>query len=111
MIIAPGEVWFAKFPLEEDTTQFLPRPVVVLDVETLEVLSVKVTKADPRDNDDYDTPIVFWQQAHLRYKSTARVSKTMLLDKTQFDFKIGSLHPDDFVEIQNKFMKFISDTE
>jgi len=44
MIINPGEVWFVNFPLEEDSATFLSRPVVVLDVDTLEVLSVKVTK-------------------------------------------------------------------
>jgi hypothetical protein len=40
-IIVAGEVWFVNFPLEEDSNKFLRRPVVVLNVETLEVLSVK----------------------------------------------------------------------
>lgn len=30
MIILAGEVWYVKFPLEEDPTKFLSRPVVVL---------------------------------------------------------------------------------
>lgn len=46
MNILEGDVWLVNFPLEEDPTQFLPRPVVVINVETLEVLSVKVTKTD-----------------------------------------------------------------
>lgn len=33
--INAGEVWFVNFPLEEDPNQFLSRPVVVLNVETL----------------------------------------------------------------------------
>ena len=95
------------FPLEEDSTRFLPRPVIVLNVETLEVLSVKVTKTDPRTEDNYDTPIVFWQKANLRFKSTARVSKTTNINKSQFKRKIGSLHPDDLIIIQNLFRAFI----
>ena len=39
-----GEVWFVGFPLEEDDTQIINRPVVVLDEDKLGVLSVKVIK-------------------------------------------------------------------
>lgn len=71
---------------------------------------MKVTKTEPRDTDNYDTPIVYWQEAKLRYKSIARVAKTTLLHKDMFDFKVGDLHPDYLVEIQNQFMKFITET-
>jgi mRNA-degrading endonuclease toxin of MazEF toxin-antitoxin module len=111
MNINIGEVWFVHFPLEEDSTQFLPRPVVVLDVETLEVLSVKVTKTEPRNYDEYDTPIVYWQEAKLRFKSTARVAKTIYLPKSMFQHKIGDLHPDDLSEIQTIFQRFIENIE
>ena len=30
-----GEVWFVGFPLEEDNTQIINRPVVVLDEDKL----------------------------------------------------------------------------
>jgi hypothetical protein len=106
--ILAGEVWFVNFPLEENPNQFLRRPVVVLNVETLEVLSVKVTKTEPRAEDQFDTPIVYWQQANLRFKSTARVSKTTSIPRSVFRYKIGTLHPDDFKLIQEVFMKFVS---
>lgn len=106
--INAGEVWFVNFPLEEDPNQFLSRPVVVLNVETLQVLSVKVTKTEPRDNGEFDTPIVYWEYANLRFKSTARVSKTIHIPITEFKYRLGSLHPDDFAEIQKVFMKFAS---
>ena len=109
MIISPGEVWFVDFPLEENPSQFLPRPVIVLDEETLQVLSVKVTSSEPRKNDNYDIPIIHWQFAQLRNKSTARVSKTLYLPKSQFRRKIGDLHPEDFSAILNKFEEFIED--
>jgi mRNA-degrading endonuclease toxin of MazEF toxin-antitoxin module len=102
-----GEVWFVNFPLEEDSSQYLPRPVVVIDVEILEVLSVKVTKHDPRGYDDFDTPIVWWEKAKLRYKSTARVAKTIFIPKEQFRFKIGELYHEDLESIQIAFKKFI----
>lgn len=38
MSIKEGDVWFAKFPLEEDDSKFLSRPIIILNVERLEVL-------------------------------------------------------------------------
>lgn len=104
-----GEVWFARFPLEEDPSRTIDRPVVILDVDKLEVLSVKVTKHPPRPDDLYDVPIVYGDHANLRFKSTARVSKTMYLQKSDFRFRIGTLHPDDFKTIQSTFIRFIND--
>ena len=39
-----GEVWFVEFPLEEDASRIINRPVIVLDENVLGVLSVKITK-------------------------------------------------------------------
>lgn len=107
MNILEGDVWLVNFPLEEDPSQFLSRPVIVLNVETLEVLSVKVTKTEPRTEDVYDVPIVYWQEASLKFKSTARISKTMYINKSQFIHQIGTLHPEDFLTVQNLFIEFI----
>ncbi len=52
--ICEGEVWQVRFPLEEDEDKFLKRPAIVLDVDKFEILSVKVTKHEPRDKDQYD---------------------------------------------------------
>lgn len=70
-----GEVWFVKFPFEEDKTQTTNRPVVVLDENILGVLSVKITKHRVRASDPYDVPILYWEDAHLKMASTARISK------------------------------------
>jgi mRNA-degrading endonuclease toxin of MazEF toxin-antitoxin module len=104
-----GEVWFVAFPLEEDPDQFTNRPVIVLDEQILGVLSVKVTKHKPRENDKYDTPILYWQQAKLRFASTARISKTMILDRDAFLVKLGDLHPDDLKSIEEQYMKYVSE--
>ena len=63
MVYNKGEVWFVEFPLEEDNSQTINRPVVVLDENTLGVLSVKITKHLPRKEDPYDTPIIYWEEA------------------------------------------------
>lgn len=105
--IHEGEVWFVGFPLEEDPSQIINRPVIVLDVDKLDVLSVKVTKHQVRSNDPYDTPILYWQQANLRLASTARVSKVMNLNPQDFIFKIGDLHPDDLDKIEELYILFV----
>ncbi|WP_068794190.1 type II toxin-antitoxin system PemK/MazF family toxin [Brevibacillus laterosporus] len=107
MDLVVGDVWFAKFPLEENPSESINRPVVVLDIDTVEVLSVKVTKTAPRNTDEFDLPIVYWEEANLRFKSTARVAKTVTLPKSAFINRIGTLHPDDLTDIQTKFIEYI----
>lgn len=46
------EVWYANFPYEENPTIVKRRPVIILNVDTLECLSVKVTSHEVRDEDD-----------------------------------------------------------
>ena len=85
-----GEVWFAKFQFEE-IEGFKYRPVVVLD----------------DGNFDTDVPILYWQEAKLKFESFARIDKYLLLDDTDFSFKIGDLHQDDLNLIETKFMEYI----
>ena len=102
-----GEVWFVEFPLEEDNMQTINRPVIVLDENTLGVLSVKITKHSPRAEDPYDTPILYWKEANLRLASTARVSKVYLLPQESFIFQIGKLHQDDLERIEELYQKYL----
>ena len=104
-----GEVWFVEFPLEEDNSRTINRPVVVLDENTLGVLSVKITKHSPRKEDPYDTPIIYWQEANLRLASTARVSKVVLLSQDSFIFKIGDLHQDDLERVEGMYQKYLEE--
>ena len=62
-----GEVWFVEFPLEEDASRIINRPVIVLDENVLGVLSVKITKHKVRKEDPYDIPIIYWSEAGLRF--------------------------------------------
>ena len=97
-----------EFPLEEDSTQILNRPVVVLDENILGVLSVKITKHNPRTADPYDIPILYWNEAGLRLASTARVSKVMLLSRDSFIFQIGNLRKEDMEEIETAYKDFLA---
>ena len=106
-----GEVWFVEFPLEEDNSQTINRPVVVLDENTLGVLSVKITKHSPRKEDPYDTPIIYWQEANLRLASTARVSKVFLLSQDSFIFKIGDLHQDDLDRVEGMYQVYLEENK
>ena len=106
-----GEVWFVEFPLEEDNSQTINRPVIVLDENTLGVLSVKITKHSPRKEDPYDTPIIYWQEANLRLASTARVSKVFLLSQDSFIFKIGDLHQDDLDRVEGMYQKYLEENK
>ena len=103
-----GEVWFVEFPIEDDNSRFTNRPVIVLadKDEEFEVLSVKVTKHDQRDEWDY--PILYWSEAGLRLKSTARISKAMYLSSDNFIFKIGDLHKEDLSEVDKMFIEYIN---
>ena len=91
-----GEVWFADFPFEDDSSKTKKRPVIVLEDEGGEakVLAIKVTSRIG-ERDEYDVSLLYWQKAKLRLASIARTSKYFYIDKSKFIFKIGDLHEDD----------------
>lgn len=97
-----------EFPLEEDPTRILNRPVIVLDENLLGVLSVKITKHQPRATDPYDIPILYWEEAGLRLASTARVSKVILLPRDNFIFRIGNLCREDMERVEMTYREFLS---
>ena len=78
-----------------------------MDENILGVLSVKITKHQPRATDPYDIPILYWEEAGLRLASTARVSKVMLLSKDSFIFQIGNLCEEDIERIEASYKDFI----
>lgn len=115
------EVWIAKFPFEEDNSQYRIRPVIILgttltddevevvDIEELEekYLSTKITTHECRQNDKFDTIIVKWREANLTRESVARVSKTIVLERSQLLRKIGDADESDFLNILERYIEFI----
>ena len=84
------DIWYVKFPYEDDPQKSKIRPVIVLDKrnDSLEVLSVKVTSKSPRDIDgvldEYEVPIFNWQESNLIKPSVARISKIQLIHQNAF---------------------------
>ena len=105
MTINQWDLWFAEFPYE-DGMGSKDRPVIVLNVEPLQVLSIKVTSKGIRD--EFDVPIIKWREAGLKSESVARVSKAVYLLQGDFRRKIGSIHNDDRQVIMNKYIEYIS---
>lgn len=60
-----GEVWYANFPLEEDKTQSIPRPSIIVGIEEDYVIAIKITKHVPREEDEFDTIIINWEYARI----------------------------------------------
>ncbi|MFZ5634293.1 MAG: type II toxin-antitoxin system PemK/MazF family toxin [Bacillota bacterium] len=108
-IVTEGEIWLADFPLEEDPDKYISRPVIVLHISGADVLSVKVTKHGPGRGDPFDTPLIHWREAGLNFSSTARISKTMFVDISQFSRRLGTVHPADLKVIQDVYMAYIED--
>jgi len=118
--VKPQEVWYARFPYEENPSITKVRPVMVLsktedelmvtDLEEDSFLSVKVTGHEVREDDDYDTIIIKWKQANLTKESVARISKTINLVRSQFLRKIGDADEEDFENIFTKYVEYLEST-
>ena len=100
--IQQKEIWFARFPLEEDENKTLKRPVLVVHSRDDEYLVIKVTTHEPRDNDKLDVEIKQWQAANLKFPSTARVSKLRMLPGKNFINKIGVINDNDWETVTEK---------
>lgn len=104
----PWEVWFAKFPYEEEDGRFSRRPVIVLHATANAVLVVKVTCHDFRRCDSYDVILHNWKNAHLNRPSVARVSKTMEISPENLVMKIGTLQNEDAYAVFEAYSKFVA---
>ena len=100
--IQQKEIWFARFPLEEDENKTLKRPVLVIHSRDDEYLVVKITTHKPRNSDKFDVELDKWQAASLKFPSTARVSKLRTLPEKNFINKIGVIHDSDWVLVTEK---------
>lgn len=104
------ELWYANFPFEDKNIS-KDRPIIVLSVQPLCVLSIKVTSHEVREADKYDVPITHWQEAGLKHESVARISKTVSLDNSKFRRKIGELHKDDIDIILENYVQFLLESD
>jgi len=102
-----GQIWYAKFPLEEDSSSFIERPIIIADINLPNLVVIKITKHDPRENDPYDVPIKRFKEAGLKYPSTARISKVVIINENQIDNRKGALHLLDYKNVFDTLNKFL----
>ncbi len=107
MNIVVGELWYARFPLEENPLKWIDRPVLVLNVfqDIAIVLSAKITRHTPRD--EYDIPIQYYKSAGLSMPSVVRVSKIGDIPFSDFRRRIGVMQKEDFNTVVTAFTRFI----
>lgn len=108
IIVQQWDIWLANFPYDDDPEQVKPRPVIVLSVDPLFILSVKVTKHSPRINDTFDVPITKWRESGLKYPSTARIAKSINISYENLNCKLGILHNDERVKIITAYFNYVS---
>ena len=100
------DVVYVLYPYEEDETKTSRRPAIVIDKNetSLEVLVVKVTTHEPRDEQDYK--IIEWVKTNLTQPSIARTAKTEAFHVDNVIKKVGTLTDKDYnniIDIINKY--------
>lgn len=98
------DIWLAKVEFE-DVQDIKIRPVVVIKEDIVYVLSIKLTTHEPRYSFSGEYRLQFWKESGLKCQTTARLTKTLRIDKNNFIKKIGRLHPTDRFEIYKCYMQ------
>ena len=96
MPIKTSDVWYAKFPFEENPTNFKERPVVMMGIRdgAALALATMVTTHAPRDY--FDVVLHDYIAAGLHKPSVARVSRTLVIPEDNFIHYIGTLSKSGF---------------
>ena len=87
----PGEIWYADFPFEEDSSESKDRPCLIVAIENGEYVTCKITSVDHSDRPGYHpvTPAV----TGLPKLSYIRVTPTTTLARKQFRRCVGEADP------------------
>ena len=92
-----GDVWWTYFPYS-DKDDYKRRPAIVIDDETIAILTMYVTSQN-KENNPYSILIQDWQEAGLPKESWTRIDKIVRLDEQDMDRKIGELSQRDLKKI------------
>jgi mRNA interferase MazF len=88
----PGEIWVADIPFTSGTASKL-RPVLVLWIDSADVVVAAVTSAQPRS--PTDVALQNWSAAGLRVASTVRLSRLDCLEQTLLRRRLGMIAQSD----------------
>ena len=100
MTIKPWEIWWAYFSYEDGPIR-KRRPVLVVDPQTVFVLSFIITSHGAR-NQYGEYELIHWRTSGLDRPSTVRLTQLQQLEYADFIKKIGDLHPEDKRYIEMK---------
>lgn len=97
-----GEVYLADIYFR-DLNIYKLRPVVIVAQDKavdIDVVTAPITGTKARN--EYDVPIIHWQQAGLVKESVARTTKLLTLESSKLRKKLGELHVEDLEKILEK---------
>jgi len=93
------EIWSASVKFEEKPGS-KDRPVLVVLPGVDSIISLFITKHQPRSRWAGEYPIQNWEKIGLRRGSTIRISKVLKIKSDDFIHKIGKLQPADILRVQ-----------
>lgn len=93
----PGEIWVADIPFTSGTASKL-RPVLVLWIDSADVVVAAVTSAQPRSSTD--VALQNWSAAGLRVASTVRLSRLDCLEQNLLRRRLGILSQSDAEQLK-----------
>jgi mRNA interferase MazF len=93
----PGEICLAEIPFTDGSASKI-RPILVLWLDSADVVVAAVTSALPRS--PTDVILADWQSEGLRVPSTLRLSRLDCLEQILLRRKLGSLSANDAQKIK-----------
>ncbi|MGO4697724.1 type II toxin-antitoxin system PemK/MazF family toxin [Paenibacillus sp. 2TAB26] len=99
-----GDVYLVLYPFDDGEKEKL-RPGIILDTKDKRSIVIKVTSHEERGNDSRDLALVYWQAAGLQKPSVARCSMFVPLNHDKIDKYLGTLHPEDLINVLAHFYK------
>lgn len=100
-----GEVWWVMFPYQDQSVE-KRRPAIVIDDDTIAILTVQVTSKDK--NVPYSIELEDWDSVGLSKPSWARIDRIVKISEWNIESKIGELSDRDLNKILQLTTEYIS---
>lgn len=97
-----GDVYYVMYPFD-DKMEEKARPAIILDTKDQVSIVIKVTSHAERVNDPKDVMLKHCAKAGLAEGSVARCAHFVPLDHRKIQRFLGSLHPEDLLNVLEKF--------
>ncbi|HEY9645320.1 MAG TPA: type II toxin-antitoxin system PemK/MazF family toxin [Chroococcidiopsis sp.] len=98
MTITPGDIWVAEIPFTDGSAS-KKRPVLILWLDTQDVIVAAITSASPRSVTDIT--LQDWQQSGLRVASVVRLARLDCLEQSLLIARIGHISQVDAQQVMD----------